>query len=138
MRCCVKCVTKLGDNKGGVDNLLISVILLKRRNVHSKPSRMMPYQERSNARKQLELAKLLRWDFILNKHYFGFSKTLIWASSLTRNNNSYCSGQVSTTITLNDCNMINSEENQNSTAATAQTGSTIVLKMAFSNLGGME
>ena len=66
VHCCIKCVTKLGDDKGGVDNLLISVILLKRRNVNSKPSRMKPYQERSNARKQLELAKMLRWDYILN------------------------------------------------------------------------
>ena len=56
----------------------------------------------------------------------GFSKIYIWAPSLTRINNSYCSGQVSTTITLNDCNMINSEENQNPIAATAQTGFTTV------------
>ena len=66
--------------------------------------------------------------------FIGFPKIYIWAPSLTR----IILLQVSTTITLNDCNMITSEENQfwfNPIAPTTQTGSTTVLKVAFSNEG---
>ena len=45
-----------------VNWVIWSIMLFKRRNVHSKSTEMNPSQERNNARGLSEIAKLLRYD----------------------------------------------------------------------------
>ena len=52
-----------------------SIMLFKRRNVHSKSIEMNPSQERNNARGLSEIAKLLRYDSILD--FYSSDESLI-------------------------------------------------------------
>ena len=58
-----------------VKRVIWSIILFKCRNVHSKSIEMNPSQERNNARGLPEIAKMLRYDSILD--FYSSDESLI-------------------------------------------------------------